>query len=243
MLSVIPKPTAEDIALRTERVPMTSEDKRLVMRQFGFPIVCLVIFYATLVVVRDFRDNFTIEIWNEIDSHWGSGVLTTTEMITGVVVLVIIGGLAFVRDNLTGFKLTYLILFAGITLIGVGTLLFEKSIISGFYWMLLVGLGLFLAYTVLQTVVFERMIALYRIKANAGYFVYICESIGYMGSVGLLLYKEFFMKDLSWSRVLMQFSYLQFCLGLLLLVASNFFFDKYRSGRSAPQTGTPFVAA
>lgn len=243
MLSVIPKPTDEDIALRTERVPMTSEDKRLVMRQFGFPIICLVIFYATLVVVRDFRDNFTIEIWNEIDSHWGSGVLTTTEMITGIVVLVIIGALAFVRDNLTGFKLAYLILFAGITLIGVGTLLFEKSLISGFYWMLLVGLGLFLAYTVLQTVVFERMIALFRIKANAGYFVYICESIGYMGSVGLLLYKEFFMKDLSWSRVLMQFSYLQFCLGLLLLAVSNNYFDKYRAGRSAHKSGTPFVAA
>lgn len=243
MLSVIPKPTAEDIALRTERVPMTSEDKRLVMRQFGFPIVCLVIFYATLVVVRDFRDNFTIEIWNEIDSHWGSSVLTTTEMITGIVVLVIIGALAFVRDNHTGFKLTYLILFGGIVLIGVGTLLFEKSVISGFYWMLLVGLGLFLAYTVLQTVVFERMIALFRIKANAGYFVYICESIGYMGSVALLLYKEFFMKDLGWSRVLMQFSYLQFCLGLLLLAASNIYFDKYGAGRSAQKRSAPFAAA
>lgn len=242
MLSVIPMPTAEDIALRTERVPMTSDDKRLVMRQFGFPIVCLVIFYATLVVVRDFRDNFTIEIWNEIDSHWGSGVLTTTEMITGIVVLIIIGALAFVRDNLTGFKLAYLILFGGITLIGLGTLLFEQSVISGFYWMLMVGLGLFLAYTVLQTVIFERMIALFRIKANAGYFVYICESIGYMGSVGLLLYKEFFMKDLSWSRVLMQFSYLQFCLGLLLLAVSNIYFDKYRAGRTA-ESGSSTLAA
>ena len=243
MLSVIPTPTAEDIALRTERVPMTSADKRLVMRQFGFPIVCLVIFYATLVVVRDFRDNFTIEIWNEIDSHWGSGVLTTTEMITGIVVLVIIGALAFVKDNLAGFRLAYMILLGGILLIGVGTLLFERSAISGFYWMLMVGLGLFLAYTVLQTVIFDRMIALFRIKANAGYFVYICESIGYMGSVGLLLYKEFFMKDLSWSRVLMQFSYLQFCLGLLLLAASHIFFDKYRTGRSAQKSSTPFAAA
>ncbi|MGV3603379.1 MAG: DUF5690 family protein [Dyadobacter fermentans] len=243
MLSVIPKPTAEDMALRTERVPMTSADKRLVMRQFGFPIVCLVIFYATLVVVRDFRDNFTIEIWNEIDSDWGSSVLTTTEMVTGLVVLVIIGALAFVRDNLAGFRLAYLILFAGVILIGMGTLLFEKSLITGFYWMLMIGLGLFLAYTVLQTVVFERMIALYRVKANAGYFVYICESIGYLGSVGLLLYKEFFMKELSWSQVLMQFSYLQFGLGLLLLTLSNFYFDRYRSARSAEKPGTPFATA
>lgn len=232
MLSMIPKPTAEDIALRTERVPMRTEDKRLVMRQFGFPIVCLVIFYATLVVVRDLRDNFTIEIWNEIDANWGSGVLTATEMITGLVVLVIIGALAFVRDNAVGFRLTYLILFTGVTLIGIGTLLFERGWVNGFYWMLLVGMGLFLAYTVLQTVVFERMIALFRIRANAGYFVYICESIGYLGSVGLLLYKEFFMKDLSWSRVLMQFSYLQFGLGLVLLVASQVYFDRVRATRA-----------
>jgi hypothetical protein len=242
MLSVIPKPTAEDIGLRTERVPMTRDDKRAAMREFGLPIICLVVFYATLVVVRDFRDNFTIEIWNEIDAHWSSSVLTTTEMITGIVVLVIIGGLAFVRNNLAGFRLAYLILLSGIVMIGAGTYLFERSWISGFYWMLMIGLGLFLAYTVLQTVVFERMIALYRVKANAGFFVYICESIGYMGSVGLLLYKEFFMKDLSWSRVLMQFSYLQFGLGLIMLAASYVYFERYRVGRSVGKSNSSLAA-
>lgn len=242
MLAVIPKPTSEDIDLRTERVPMRKEDKRNVMCEFGLPVVCLVAFYATLVVVRDFRDNFTIEIWNEIDVHWSSAVLTSTEMITGIVVLVIIGGLAFVRSNLAGFRLAYLILLGGIAMIGAGTYLFEHEWINGFYWMLMIGLGLFLAYTVLQTVIFERMIALYRIRANAGFFVYICESIGYMGSVGLLLYKEFFMKDLSWSRVLMQFSYLQFFLGLLMLTSSYIYFAKYRLGRSAANRNSSLAA-
>ncbi|WAC10241.1 DUF5690 family protein [Dyadobacter pollutisoli] len=242
MLSVIPAPSAEDISLRTERVPMTKQDKQLVMRQFGFPIVCLVIFYATLVVVRDFRDNFTIEIWNEIDVNWGSSVLTTTEMITGIVVLVIIGSLAFVRDNVIGFRLTNLILFASIFLMGLGTFLFQGNLINGFYWMLMVGLGTFLAYTVLQTVVFERMIALFRIKANAGYFVYICESIGYMGSVGLLLYKEFFIKDLSWSKVLMQFTYIQLFLGFVLLAFANIYLERHRASREQ-KSGDPTLAA
>ncbi len=89
------------------------------------------------------------------------------------------------RDNLTGFRLAYLILFAGIILIGLGTLLFEKTVINGFYWMLDDRAGLFSAYTVLQTVVFERMIALYRIKANAGFFVYICESSRLYGKRGI----------------------------------------------------------
>ncbi|MCE6990863.1 DUF5690 family protein [Dyadobacter sp. CY323] len=241
MLSVIPKPTAEDIRLRTERLPMTKEDKQLVMRQLGFPIICLVMFYATLVIVRDFRDNFTIEIWNEIDVKWASSVLSTTEIVTGLTVLIVIGSLAFVRNNLIGFRLANLILFAGMTLIGLSTLLYEKALINGFYWMFLIGLGMFLAYTVLQTVVFDRMIALLRIKANAGYFVYICESIGYMGSVGLLLYKEFFMEDLSWSRVLMQFSYLQFGIGVILLALSNVYFERYRTGQLPRENDSSFA--
>ncbi|TLU98857.1 DUF5690 family protein [Dyadobacter luticola] len=242
MLSVIPQPTAEDIRLRTERLPMSKHDKALVMRQLGFPIICIVIFYATLVVVRDFRDNFTIEIWNEIQASWNSSVLATTEMITGLIVLIVIGSLAFVRDNLKGFRLTNLILLFAITLIGLSTFLFERAMISGYYWMLLIGLGMFLAYTMLQTVVFDRMIALLRVKANAGYFVYICESIGYMGSVALLLYKEFFMKDLSWSRVLMQFAYVQFGAGVVLLVLANIYFERFRT-RKQPLEGSSSLAA
>ncbi|WP_439558458.1 DUF5690 family protein [Dyadobacter sp.] len=233
MLSMIPAPTAEDIALRTERLPMTQPDKKQVMRQFGFPVLCMVVFYASLVVVRDFRDNFMIEIWNEVDTNWVSSVLTQTEMITGLVVLIIIGSLGFIKDNLAGFRATNIILFAGMLMIGLSTFLFSQKLITSFYWMLFVGMGLFLAYTLLQTVFFDRMIALYRIRANAGYFVYMCESIGYLGSVGLLLYKEFFLKELSWSGVLMHFAYIQFGVGFLLLLLTNLSLEKRRSSSSS----------
>jgi hypothetical protein len=85
-------------------------------------------------------------------------------------------------------------------------------------------MGMFLAYTPIQVVLFERMIALFKLKANAGFFVYICDSFGYLGSVGLLLYKEFFMRNLSWAKVLMQFSYLLtiLCIAILVLVAIFF---------------------
>jgi hypothetical protein len=231
MLSVIPQPSGQDVELRTKRLPMSSSDKKMVIRQVGFPVLCMVACYAILVVGRDFRDNFTIEIWNEIDADWSSSVLSQTELITGLVVLVVVGSLAFVKDNLAGFRLTNLILLTGLSLTGLATYLFESNVIDGFYWMLLIGLGMFLSYTVLQSVVFERMIALFRVKANAGYFVYICESMGYMCSAGLLIYKEFFMKQLSWTKVLMQFSYLLFFVGILLLVLGNILFEKCRNNR------------
>jgi hypothetical protein len=92
--------------------------------------------------------------------------------------------------------------------------------------MLLLGMGLFFAYIPIQVAFFERMIALFRIKANAGFFVYLCDSIGYLGSVVLLLYKEFFIKNMSWTNVLIKFSYLQTVVSLVLFLMSAAFFYK-----------------
>lgn len=224
MLTCIPEPSEEDIELRTKRVAMSAEDKRIALRDFGFPIVCFVICYAMLSTVRDYRDNFSIEIWNEIDAEWSSSVLSTTEMLSGFFVLVFIGSLSFVKNNRWGFRLTNWMVLGGLLLSGVGTVLFKMDEIGPFVWVLLIGMGMFLAYTAIQTVLFDRMIALFELKANAGFFIYLCDSFGYLGSVVLLLYKEFFQPEISWSEVLIQFIFVQTAIGLVLLVLSQLYF-------------------
>jgi MFS family permease len=226
MLKLIPEPSASDRQLRSERIPMNEEDKRNALKEFGFPIVCFIICYSMLATVRDYRDNFSIEIWNEIDAGWPNSVLSTTEMICGFIVFVVIGSLSFIKSNAIGFRFTNVIILAGILLSGLATLLFKVGLIGGFSWMLLIGVGMVLAYTAIQTVLFERMIALFQLKANAGFFVYICDSIGYLGSVGLLLFKEFFMHDIRWSELLIEFLYLQTIFGLVLLGLAILFFQK-----------------
>lgn len=228
MLHVMPDPTKEDKILRTEREPMTDQDKKSALKEYGFPVLCILICYALLIVGRDFRDNFTIEIWNEISAGWVSSVLSQTEMITGFVVLIVVASLAFIKNNLIGFRMTNLVIFSGVVMSGVSSFLFEMHLISGFYWMLTIGTGMFLAFTVIQSALFDRMIALFRIRANAGFFVYMCESIGYLGSAGLLLFKELFMKQLSWSKVLIQFTYLQAAVSLTLLVCGNLYLERHR---------------
>src|SRR5690606_30052346 len=139
MLAMIPPPSEEDVLLRTKRDAMTAEDKRKVLKQFGFPIACFIVVYSLLTMIRDYRDNFSIEIWNEIDVGWASTVLTTTEMISGFVVLVILGSLSFVRSNSKGFVLTNIITWFGVLLTGLATLLFRYDVIGGFYWLMLIG--------------------------------------------------------------------------------------------------------
>jgi MFS family permease len=236
MLSIIPEPTETDKLLRVERVAMTPADRQLALKEYGFGIICIGIIYTILATMRDFRDNFSVEIWNEIEPHWDKSIFSTTEAISGIIVLVAIGCLSLTRNNIKGFWGTQYLIGLGLLICGGSTLFFHLHVLSPFWWMLLVGMGMFLAYTPIQVVLFERMIALFKIKANAGFFVYLCDSFGYLGSVGLLLYKEFFMKNLSWAKMLMQFSYLLTVVCLLILVLAAIFFNR-KIGVKGPVTG------
>ncbi len=233
MLSVIPAPTAEDIERRSPRLPMTNQDKRNVLKEYAAGIIGLIIVYAFLTTLRDFRDNFSVEIWTEMDAGFNTDVFAETETISGIIVLIAIGSLSAIKNNAKGFWATNLLIFLGLILSGLSTLIFQLHLLTPFWWMLLLGMGLFLAYIPIQTALFERMIALFRIKANAGFFVYICDSIGYLGSVGLLLYKEFFMKSTSWVNVLIKFSYLQTVVSLFLLLLAAIFFYRHKKSRNS----------
>ena len=240
MLSVIPVPSQEDKLLREERVPMSRKDKMLALKEYGFGLACLVIIYSMLATLRDFRDNFSVEIWNEIATHWNSAVFSQTEMISGVIVLLAVGSISAFKSNIRAFWATIALIAFGILSSGLSTLLFQWGLLSPFLWMLFLGTGLFLAYIPMQIALFERMIATFRIKSNAGFFVYICDSIGYLGSVILLLYKEFFSKSLHWSAVMIKFSYLTTFISIVLMLGVYVFFHrKLKPHISSPPSAKP----
>ncbi len=230
MLQVIPAPTEADKLLRSERLPMTGKDKRLVMRNYGPGIMGFVLIYILLATMRDFRDNFSVEIWNEIQPGWDKSIFSQTEVISGLIVLLSVGALSAIRSNLDGFLAIQGLIAFGICISGLSTLAFSYKLIGPFSWMVTLGTGMFLAYTPIQVALFERLIALFKMKANAGFFVYICDAFGYLGSVVLLFYKEFFMKDLNWSVMLIRFSYVITFAALLALGFCHLFF----SGKAMP---------
>lgn len=227
MLSVIPAPGETDRLLRAERAPMGPGDKSDIIRNFWPGLICILLIYCLLTTLRDFRDNFSVEIWNEISGHhWSKSILAQTELISTVIVVVCVSSLSLIRNNIRGLWATLGLIAFGLLMTGASTMLFHRNAISPYSWMLTLGTGLFLAYIPIQVAVFERLIALFKMKANAGFFVYGCDAVGYLGSVGLLLYREFFMKDLRWSRVLMQFSYLLCFVCLALLVTAFVYFNR-----------------
>ena len=99
MLSRIPPPSDTDKLLRVERLPMTTEDKRKVVRELGWGIGSMVALYSLLATLRDFRDNFSVEIWEEIQPSRDITVFSQTELVTGAVVILVVGSLSFFEHS------------------------------------------------------------------------------------------------------------------------------------------------
>jgi len=229
LLNRMPQPTAEDKELRTERRPMTGKDRRKVFLTFLFPIVILVFFYTFLTAMRDFRDNFSREIWDALGFEGDVAIYTLSELPIALLVLVIIGFLGVIKDNFKAFVSYHYLLLFGTIAIGLSTLFFQLALISPILWMISVGFGLYICYVPFNCIFFDRMIANFRIKGNAGYLIYIADAFGYLGSMGVLLYKNFGHSKLSWLKFFMTSTYLIAILGTIITLVSLLYFKrKYR---------------
>jgi hypothetical protein len=61
------------------------------------------------------------------------------------------------------------------------------------------GMGLYLGYVPYNAIFFERMIASFHYKSNIGFIIYVSDSIGYLGSLAVLLVKELGRPSISWA--------------------------------------------
>ena len=70
------------------------------------------------------------------------------------------------------------------------------------------------------------MIATFKIEGNAGYLIYIADSFGYLGSMAVLLYKNFGQSNSSWIQFFMGSTYLIAIMGVAISIISMAYFQK-----------------
>ncbi len=220
LIEKLPGQTEEDIRLRTERRPMNSEERVHLVKGFFLPLSLLVVFYIFLTVFRDFRDNFARELWDSIGYAGDASVYTTSELIISIVVLAIMGCLYFFKENFKCLVYYHLLLVAGLAVVGLSTALFESGTIGPFAWMTASGFGLYLCYVPMNAVFFDRFIAAFSLSGNAGFLIYIADSFGYLGSVLILLYKNFGAAELSWLEFFTKGTYAMTFAGIAMVIAS-----------------------
>jgi hypothetical protein len=230
LLDKIPPPTLEDEKLRTKRSPMTGKERLKFAATFAPGLILLILTYALLTAYRDFRDNFSAEIWNSLNYGNRPGIFAFTETIVTITVLIVIGSLMVIKNNRTAMIVNHIIVLIGMVTVGLSTLAFEREIISAPTWMVLVGMGLYFGYIQFNSIFFDRLIATFKYVSTVGFLIYLADSFGYLGSVGVLLFKEFGNKELSWLEFFMSSGYVMSVAGSILITLSLIYFMmKYKS--------------
>ncbi|WP_183574633.1 DUF5690 family protein [Mucilaginibacter sp. X5P1] len=222
-LELIPAPTKEDQQLRTKRAPMNAAQRKNFVSSFLPGIIITLIIYVLLTILRDMRDNFEVEIWANFKIH-DNHIYTKTDTIVSLAVLLIISLLILIRDNLKAFMVIHLIIITGCVLAGVATFIFDRNYIGPVAWMCMVGLGLYMAYIPYNAIFYERMIANFHFKSNVGFIIYICDSVGYLGSASVLIFREFSTVNISWGVFFKQTVYTVSIVGGICAIASLIYF-------------------
>jgi MFS family permease len=190
LLNQIPPPSTEDEALRTKRKPMNKQERIQFILIFWPGLISLIIAYTLLTAFRDFRDNFSADVWVTLGFGGKPALFTATEIPITLCVLVLIASLMAIKNNHTAMIVNHVIVLVGFVIVGLTTYLYDEGFISTFEWMLWIGMGLYFGYIQFNSIFFDRLIANFKYESNVGFLIYLADSVGYLGSVTVVVYKE-----------------------------------------------------
>ncbi|MDX2303348.1 MAG: DUF5690 family protein [Microscillaceae bacterium] len=228
LLNLIPAPSERDIALRTARRPMNGKERWNFFVTFMPGLVMLVATYTFLTVYRDFRDNFSADIWKSLGYGKNALIFTQTEIPIFLIVMLAIGAMVMVKNNYAAFFINHWFVIFGVSLVGILTRLFEMGYLSPEVWMSGIGLGLYLAYTTFGLMIFERLMSTFKYLGTVGFIMYLADSSGYLGSVVILFYKNFAHPHIAWTDFFISMSYwLSGTCITMMLISMAYFQYKY----------------
>ena len=208
LLARLPPPTAEDEAARVERKPMFGAERAAFVRRFAGGIVLLTCVHTLVTAYRDFRDNFAAEIWQALSYGDVPAMFTYSEIPVALAVVAGLAGIYRIGDNRRAFFAVHALMAGGTAMIAIATLAFDLGVLPGPAWMIAIGIGLYLAYVPYGTVLFDRLIAATGAIGTAVFMIYVTDAFGYLGSIVVLVVKNFGHAERSWLEFFRGFSYL-----------------------------------
>ena len=231
VLGQIPPPDAKDEAERVRRAPMTRQERTAFLTAYAPGLALLVLAYVLLTAFRDFRDNFAAEIWTGLGYGGEAGVFSASELPVAIIALGAMAAVIVVKDNLRALMVVHALVGVGFALLGVSTLAFQAHLISPLVWMILAGAGLYTAYTPFNAVLFDRLVAFSGRVATAGFLIYVADASGYLGSVALLLWRNFGEISLNWLQFFILSAYATSAVGVVATaLAAIYFWRRARIG-------------
>lgn len=196
ILNALPAPSEEDIRSCTKRVPMDARQRKAIF--FRFAPLLLMLFVANLfiTIIRDVKEDFLVNIVDT--SQFSAWAISGIDGMVTLIILALFILVSMIRDHQRVlYTLLWMVIGGTFLLVGV-SYYYEQLNLSPLVWMFLQSLGVYIAFLSFQTLFFERFVACFNIKGNVGFFIVSIDFIGYLGTVGVLVFKEAFVAHLNW---------------------------------------------
>lgn len=220
MLNMLPPPSARDVAARSARATMDGKLRRAFLAHFGIGFGMLLAAYFFLTAFRDFRDHYQKELLVLLGLGEVRAIFTQTEKWAAFGVIVALAGLNLISGHKWALRAVYGVIVGGFALVGIATALYQTEVISGYWWMALIGVGLYLAYVPFGAILFERMMAAGRFAGTAVFAIQLADAIGYTGSVLVQICRDLLFGDFDRLQFFVPFAYVVSGAGALLMTAS-----------------------
>ena len=230
-LNQLPPPSEEDINSRSERTIMDGKGRASFIKQFLLGMTLLLILYFFLTAYRDFRDNYMPEVFTAMGYASEPTLFSKADAPIAFGIIVVMALLNLAKNHRRGLLAVFAVMISGMLLMGIATVLKDMELISGMWWMILIGFGAYLAYVPFGAVLFERIMASTKAAGTAVFAIYLCDAVGYTGSVVLQLYKDLGHPDLDYYQFLRMFTYAMAGAGTVLFLLSSVYF--YRKAEAA----------
>ena len=127
ILKSTPPPDREDRELRTERIAMTSSDRRNFFSAFWPGLILLIIVYIMLTIARTLRDDFAVEIWRDMGVMQTPSVFATSESWVGLAVTAFSAFTIWIRNNMMAMRFTVTMMCFAFALVIASTLMHRSG--------------------------------------------------------------------------------------------------------------------
>jgi hypothetical protein len=162
------------------------------------------------------RADFAVEIWTGLGYKQTPDLFTRSELYVSFASIAIIAMAVLIKKHENAFRFAlsaglagFVILLLAIKYLGQG--------IEPFPFMVLAGIGVYLPYVAIHAVVFERLIAMTRERANVGFLMYVVDSAGYTGYIGLMLFRYLHSSETAILALFIQICIYMSAISILLI--------------------------
>lgn len=224
MLKQVGIPSSSDIAARSERLPLTAPQRREFFVKYAPGLIPILLMFFLVTVVRSVRSDFAPEIWTSLGVATKPSIFSYSEMWVGLGVTLANGAAVLVSDNYRAFRIALATCVCGFLVMLMATAGEHSSQVAPFWFMVLIGIGLYLPYVAVHTTVFERLIAMTRARGNLVFLMYLADSLAYLGYVGVMLTRNALSTEDDFMQFFRPLCYVTGLASLACMLISHFAF-------------------